>query len=299
MKDMQAHLTKIRSDAAECVLLGNLAIGERRILFSRMAEHLTGLALEIEKTTAGGPSIAPVAPYLEAAVADLATDHRSKAVPLTDVGGAQKLAKPSRRLLSSLLIVVVGLSAGTLIWANKPVGEHSARFIAKYPEALGTNHDRSNPTIPTRLTGELEKWRAELEQLATLGTRVEDLERSLINIKIKRAAAGNEARLIGAAEKPVNAANGISVQENVLPVKDKYIASMDGLNIAKPSDTSQQANGSLPVTPTTAAAVNATKGAKVDRTTANIGPAGCTHFRSFDIVSGTYITFDGRRRRCR
>jgi len=29
------------------------------------------------------------------------------------------------------------------------------------------------------------------------------------------------------------------------------------------------------------------------------GPPGCTQFRSFDPVSGTYTTFDGRRRQCR
>ena len=30
-----------------------------------------------------------------------------------------------------------------------------------------------------------------------------------------------------------------------------------------------------------------------------IGPPGCTHFRTYDSASGTYRTYDGRRRECR
>ncbi len=30
-----------------------------------------------------------------------------------------------------------------------------------------------------------------------------------------------------------------------------------------------------------------------------IGPAGCTHFRTYDVASGTYRTYDGQRRECR
>jgi hypothetical protein len=55
MKDMQAHLEKLRSDAAECGLIGNLATNlEKKELFARLAEHLTVLASEVERAIAKG-----------------------------------------------------------------------------------------------------------------------------------------------------------------------------------------------------------------------------------------------------
>ena len=49
MKDMQAHLEKLRADAAECALIRDLATDlEKRALFTRLAEHLATLASEVE-----------------------------------------------------------------------------------------------------------------------------------------------------------------------------------------------------------------------------------------------------------
>jgi hypothetical protein len=53
MKDMQAHLEKLRSDAAECALISNLATNqEKKELFARLAAHLTVLASEVERAIA-------------------------------------------------------------------------------------------------------------------------------------------------------------------------------------------------------------------------------------------------------
>ena len=47
MKDMQAHLEKLRADAAECALIRDLATNPgKRALFTRLAEHLSTLASE-------------------------------------------------------------------------------------------------------------------------------------------------------------------------------------------------------------------------------------------------------------
>jgi hypothetical protein len=53
MKDMLAHLEKLRTEAAECALIRDLA-GEpaKRDLFARMAEHLLTLAAEVERAIA-------------------------------------------------------------------------------------------------------------------------------------------------------------------------------------------------------------------------------------------------------
>ena len=49
MKDLQAHLKKLRANAAECKLISDLATdGEKRELFARLGEHLSILADEIE-----------------------------------------------------------------------------------------------------------------------------------------------------------------------------------------------------------------------------------------------------------
>ena len=49
MKDMRAYLDKLREDAADCAVIAGLAENrEKRALFSRLAEHLTVLAGEVE-----------------------------------------------------------------------------------------------------------------------------------------------------------------------------------------------------------------------------------------------------------
>ena len=53
MQDMLTHLEKLRTDAAECALIRDLATDVRkRELFSKLAEHLSALAAEIESAVA-------------------------------------------------------------------------------------------------------------------------------------------------------------------------------------------------------------------------------------------------------
>jgi hypothetical protein len=53
MQDMKAHLEKLRSDAAECALIRDLATDPaKRELFTRLADHLNTLAGEIETAIA-------------------------------------------------------------------------------------------------------------------------------------------------------------------------------------------------------------------------------------------------------
>jgi hypothetical protein len=50
MHDMLAQLEKLRSDAAECELIRNLATDrKKRELFDRLAVHLSVLASEVER----------------------------------------------------------------------------------------------------------------------------------------------------------------------------------------------------------------------------------------------------------
>ncbi|PPQ20799.1 hypothetical protein CV770_03300 [Bradyrhizobium sp. AC87j1] len=50
MKDFKAQAEKLRTDAAECALIRDLATEpHKRELFNRLAEHLDTLAAEVEK----------------------------------------------------------------------------------------------------------------------------------------------------------------------------------------------------------------------------------------------------------
>lgn len=53
MKDMQAHLEKLLTDAEECALISKLATDkQKRELFARLATHLRVLAGEVERAIA-------------------------------------------------------------------------------------------------------------------------------------------------------------------------------------------------------------------------------------------------------
>ncbi|MCC8939431.1 hypothetical protein H8A99_23870 [Bradyrhizobium sp. Arg68] len=53
MQDMLTHLEKLRADAAECALIRDLATDiKKRELFTKLAEHLSALAAEVEKAVA-------------------------------------------------------------------------------------------------------------------------------------------------------------------------------------------------------------------------------------------------------
>ncbi|MGY3590754.1 hypothetical protein ACVIGB_009662 [Bradyrhizobium sp. USDA 4341] len=51
MKDMQAHLEKLRVEAEECELISKLATNKtKKELFARLAAHHRTLADEVERT---------------------------------------------------------------------------------------------------------------------------------------------------------------------------------------------------------------------------------------------------------
>ena len=57
MKDMQAHLEKLRVQVAECEMIRDLATDPaKRKLFGRLAEHFKVLVGEIERTMAAQAS---------------------------------------------------------------------------------------------------------------------------------------------------------------------------------------------------------------------------------------------------
>jgi hypothetical protein len=52
MKDLEAYLERLRTDAEECALISKLATDKKRELFGKLSKHLMTLASEVQRTIA-------------------------------------------------------------------------------------------------------------------------------------------------------------------------------------------------------------------------------------------------------
>lgn len=53
MKDLEAYLERLRTDAEECALISKIATDkEKRELFGKLSKHLMTLASEVQRTIA-------------------------------------------------------------------------------------------------------------------------------------------------------------------------------------------------------------------------------------------------------
>jgi BA14K-like protein len=298
MTDIQTHLDKIRSDAAECLLLSNLFTDGKGEVFARTAEHLNALALEVGKTMAtNGADSARAGDREEAVATDVAAAHHRQA------------ARP-RRMLPWLLLFL-GVIAGAFFWANNPAKEYwSLSTLQSKHETSPAPQDETKQAIATLLSGEQAERKILVEQLGVLAARVDNLvtaltnlETALDNLKTARAeiAGPSNKEPVGAEEKPPTAVTKPSApEEKPVPKVESRTSTLES-PAAKQSDRVPPATnrpliepvdrvGAIPVPP---------RRAELDPRKPTIGPSGCTQFRSFDPVSGTYVTLDGRRRQCR
>ena len=287
MTDIQTHLDKIRSDAAECLLLSNLVTDGKGEVFARTAEHLNALALEVGKTIAtNGADTARAGDREEAVATDIAAAHHRQA------------ARP-RRMLPWLLLFL-GVIAGAFFWANNPAKEYwSLSTLQSKHETSPAPQDETKQAIAALLSGEQAERKILMEQLSALAARVDNLVTALDHLKTARVeiAEPSNKDSVGAEEKPPT--KPLAPEEKPIHTEEDRTSTLSPA-AAKQSDRVPPATnsplietidrvGAIPVPPRRA--VNPRK--------PTIGPAGCTQFRSFDPVSGTYTTLDGRRRQCR
>lgn len=286
MKDIQAHLDKIRSDAAECLLLSSLATDGKREVFTRMAEHLNSVAFELEKAIATTETNRVGTPDREEAVASAATAaHPRKAVR-------------TRRLLPSLAVIVFGAITGALVWANSPVAEKYLSILWSNHEPSAAPQDETKKAIDTLISGEQAERKLLTERVGALAARVGDLETTVDALKKARAEppAPLNTGSVRAEEEPPNAeTKPLAPGEEPTPIDASRAPAMETPAATKQTNGPPHATNPL-IQP--ADQVGARR-AEVDPGKPTIGPHGCTHFRSFDPVSGTYTTLDGRRRQCR
>lgn len=273
-------------------------------MFTKMAEHLNGLASEIEKTIAAdGTSASPAELHPVGTIYDAAAADRYNSIspnPVTTVPhevvtanvAAPEEEKGSRRIFAWRLIIVVALTTGLLLWASSYEGANEVLFssIARSKNDPSALPDESKQAMPT-LEGEQSERKAILEQLEALAARIDRLTAKLDNLK--NAPAQVEGPLgLSAEEKP-------TTTESKPPAQEKSSPPYDGdrtFTVQSPIAAKPPANPGGNPPNVSAGRIGASES---DQRGLTIGPAGCAHFRSFDAVSGTYVTFDGRRRPCR
>ena len=284
MRDMQAHARKIRSDAAECLVLSNLVSEERRPLFARIAEHLNSLALEIETEGVTGVADKP------SALPDQQVNFVDRPAALSD---PQRAPRSWRLLPGALLVVLVIIGAGVL-WAMN----RTELSIAKLLQTTGSELQAPVHELTTVLSEEKADRKAFREQLDGLMTRLDSLTKEIDHLKSSRA---------GAPTPPTSAS--LSSEDQTPGAEAKPPAQQDTATAAgstsPPTTPATGTTASAPANSSTASESSDQVGAisaprtEPESNARTIGPAGCTRFRSFDPVSGTYTTFDGRRRQCR
>jgi BA14K-like protein len=295
MKDIQAHLDKIRSDAAECVLLSNLVTDGKGAVFARAAEHLNDLASAVEKATAtAGTDVARVANHEETIATDKAAAHQQETRP--------------RRVFPWMLIAVLGVAVGavgTFFLANSPDRQYrfEPALLSKHepPPAL---RDETKQAIAALLSGEQGDRKTLIAQLGAMATHIDNLERALDNLKTARVGIADPSskESVGTEERPAPAeTKPLPAEEKPVRSEENHASAPGSPAAAKQFDSAPPASGSptaepddrvgsIPIAPRQAELVS--------RKPAN-GPPGCKQFRSFDRVSGTYTTLEGRRRPCR
>jgi hypothetical protein len=194
MTGLQAHLNKIRSDAAECRLLGSLATDGKGEVFAKTAEHLNALASELEKTIA--TDTADKGARAEIVVEPRPADHEEVVVAEIAATHQQQAARP-RQILPWLLVVVLGGIVAALLWANNPVKGYwsSSSTLQSKPESSPPPTDEAKNAIATLLSGEQAERKKLMDQMAALAARLDSLVTALDNLKISRGEIAEPSTL--------------------------------------------------------------------------------------------------------
>ena len=256
MKDsLQGHLDKIRSDAAECLVLSGLATEEKRQMFSSMAEHLNNLALDLEKSIAK-------------ARIDSARISKFEIPSREALGAHPNRTMVSGRVLPWLLVVVLlGTLVGALIWSDKLIEKF--QFLNQGKPLVASQDNSEQALVKLLISNDQTERKLLSERVAALAARLEAFELDIDNLKKTHSGVSEPSNTgtIGGEEKsPANTNPAPAIDRSVSEVPDRTSVA--------------ESLAPFPQTET-------------------VGPRGCTQFRSYDINSGTYVTFDGRRRECR
>jgi hypothetical protein len=284
MKDMQAQLAKIRADAAECLLLGTIGSGEKKKMFVGMAEHLNGLALEIEKSMMHSANQRQAAPQSGTIMPELATADQHGAIAPHSIDVERARPSRLRRAFLPVTAIMSILVIGSLFWSD-------VRVAGDLSSLLGWRTRQASPKPPPVVA--VAEPKPSNDRLAALDQRVANIESALERLRLEHretmGASGQrlptEQAFLSVEGKPS------TLDDKPTPNETASISPRDSA-AAKPMDSASAASANA-LARIDHAGPMALTGAKPAT-----GPAGCTRFRSFDPVSGTYTTLDGRHRPC-
>jgi uncharacterized coiled-coil protein SlyX len=311
MTDLQKLLQKIRTDAAECHLLSNLATDGKQEVFVRVAGHLNALALEVEKTITNGAeglTDATTAAHIEPGhqnradhVAYAAGRDQAATTDREQAGAANHVQTArSRRMLPWLLVIALAAIAGALIWVEHREDASVIAAVQSKPELAPATQDDTIQAMAAALSEQQRERKLLAEQVSALAARVDDLE------KARAEAAVPLTKQPASEEKPAALeAKPSTPEEKPVRTEEKSNSSPEKPAAENADSSARQSDGVLPGTGNPVIEPADRVGTVPVRTRAELeprksanGPPGCAHFRSFDPVSGTYMTFSGRRRQC-
>jgi hypothetical protein len=152
---------------------------EKQALFGRLAQHLTSLALEVEKTIGtNGANVAHVAD-VEPAVA---ADHEQGAA------ADYQRAPRSHRTLPWLLAFVFVAITGAFIWANNSAenGTSSVAAVQSMPEPSPAPPDHTKQSIAALQPSPASPDETKKQSMAALQQAVKDLQQALKDLQGER-----------------------------------------------------------------------------------------------------------------
>jgi hypothetical protein len=168
MKDLQTHLEKLRTDAAECHLLSSLAADPvNREVFAKLGEHINGLASETEKV------FEPEKPTTEENVPAAAVFRMERTTASEPSDAARPRHKfPWLKVTTFVFVAVAGAS-----FANNRAAEHSTAVVAlqSRPEPSPAPRDDTKE-ITALLSAKQERPDLVSDRVDALAARVDNLE---------------------------------------------------------------------------------------------------------------------------
>jgi hypothetical protein len=186
MSDVQRVLEKLRSEVAECLVVSNVATDpEKRQLFARVAEHISGLASAVQKEL-----------VVPADVVEVVNQKPTNAIhgsESKEAKAANSIIVPNHatellRMHPWLAVVVLLAAAGAfvLIWAEKDSSFTALEAKVDPPQAPqeATNQaiaDLKQAIIEFR-SAEDDKRKLLSQQLDALAARVDNLEKARAEI---------------------------------------------------------------------------------------------------------------------
>jgi hypothetical protein len=185
MKDIETHLEKLRREAAECLVVSNLATDpEKKQLFARVAEHISGLASAVQNEL-----------VVPADVVDVVNQNPTNAIPGSESKEAKatnstivpKHATELLRMRPWLAVVVLLAAVGAFVLIRAEKDSSFTALEAKVPPQApqeATNQaiaDLKQAIIEFR-SAEDDKRRLLSQQLDALAARVDNLEKARAEI---------------------------------------------------------------------------------------------------------------------